>query len=611
MADTLDERAEKALRMVREAKELVYDTETSGIDWKRNFPIGYVVGADAGSVVYVPIRHKAGGNLGGTQAHPPETATGDWVVHPFETALAKAFSERTGLIIGHHLKFDCHMSANAGVMLGRNLTCTQNNQAILDEYARSYSLDACAAAHGVRAKKGEDLYRVLAARFGCPATRASMEFFWQTRGDDAEVVDYAIGDGITTYELYKKQLAEIQKQDEHGRSLERIFKLENELIWTLFRCERRGLRVDHEALTAMLENARAKVKEAEAKLPEGFNTRSSVHVRELMEATGNTDWPTTELGNPSFTEKWLKHSEAGRNVIAVRKWTNLINTFIVPLKDEHSFEGRVHTNFNQLKADDYGTVGGRPSTSSPNLQQVPKRDKELAKVFRKAFIADKGMLLNEADWSQCEPRLFAHYSQEPALLQGYKSQPFKDVHQVVAEMLGVERDPTAKRINMGLFTGMYPKTFATHMECSVAEATRLWSRWFEMFPGIKDFQDGAKNVFLNRGYVWTILHRKCRMENSRFAYRATSRIIQGSNADIIKYKMVELDKYFESEGDVEFLQLSIHDAFVWSSLEGKDQSEALRIMVDVEGPPFNLRVPFAVEHHAGKNWAEATFGSKA
>lgn len=609
----LNENAERSLRMVREAKLLSYDTETSGVDWKRNFPVGYVFCTDPQTSLYVPVRHGGGGNLpdpSGNNPRPPATATGDWKVHQFEVELAKAFDDRNrmgiGRTVGHNLKFDCHASANAGVMLGRNLSCTQNNEALLNEYSRSYSLDAVAGAHRVTAKKGQDLYEHIANVFGCKPDRSSMAHFWELSGDDPIAVDYAIGDGVSTLEVFLSQVEQIEKQE-----LDRIWQIENELIWTLFRIERRGIKVDTAYLEKLIEELQGRVDEAYAALPEGFNVRSSKQVREYVEQY-KTDWPMTEKGNPSFTEKWLKTFPEGKNIINVRKMTNLVNSFARPLLEEHTWEGRVHATLNQNKADDHGTISGRLSCSYPNLQQVPKHDKELAPMLRKAFVSDEGFEFYEADWSQAEPRLFAHYSADTELVNGYNATPPKDVHTLVAELLNKDRATTAKRMNMGIFTGMYPKAFAGHMGVPLDEATEMWNQWHSTFPNVRKFQDQAKNVMMQRGFVRTILGRRGRMESRRFAYKAVSKIIQGGQADMMKYKMLEIDKQLESEGDTIHLLMQVHDSLVWQAPdteEGRKRSEELKdFMADVQCEPFNLRVPFVSDFDKGKNWCEASFG---
>ena len=609
---TPGEAAEISLRMVREAKELSYDTESTGLDWRYNAPIGYVTAAKSGSgieSVYVPIRHGGGGNLlGGV---PMEKPDGDWDIHEYERELAKAFDDRNrigvGVTIGHHTKFDCHISANAGIMLGRSLACTQNFGPLIDEYQRSYSLEASAERFGVTAKLSQDMYDHLGKLFGVPAKKGSMEHFWRTAGNDPVVVDYATGDGITTLELYWKQLEELTNQQ-----LWVVAKLESDLIWTLFRMERKGIRVDMDAIESLREATEKQIIQALRSLGDGFNVRSPTMIKELMKKKGYTDWPLTDKGNPSFTEKWLKKNPVGKQIIEVRRMTNLLNSFVNPLRERHIYQGRVHATLNQLKNDDNGTISGRFSCTDPNLQQVPKRNKELAKPFRRLFIPDDGKIFWERDWSQCEPRLFAHYSGDENLVAGYNQKPFRDAHQVVADLLNVERDPTAKRMNMGIFTGMQPKTFSEHMDWPLAKAAEAHAAWFRNFPKVRTFQNNAKSRLKNRGYVMTLLGRRCRLEAPRWAYRGTSKIIQGGNADIAKYKLLEMDRMCEDNGDIVEILMTVHDSFN-GQREDTPEAKALMeeieaVMVDVQGPPFNLRVPFLVDGFDGPNWCVASFG---
>lgn len=609
---TLGERAELALRAVREAPILAYDTEGSGLDWKRNQAVGYVITPDRNNSWYIPVRHGGGGNLVDRNCTPLVAADKKTPRHSFEVELAAAFEERRqrGFVtVGHYIGFDAHFSANEGIMLGRNLEDTGINEALLDEYSRSFSLDSCAKAHGVTAKKGDELYKHMALKFGGEAERNQMGNFWRLSGDDPIAVEYAAGDGLTTFELRE---AQNKKLNDEGLSF--IHNIESQLIWTVFRVERRGIRVDIDRLQQVRDEITRRIATAMQKLPPRFNPRSSTQMKKLMEDTGHTDWPSTELGNPSFTEKWLKKHDTGRAVIDVRQLTNLENSFLSPLAERHLFEGRVFSTLNQMKTDDYGTISGRFSCSNPNMQQVPKRNKELGRLFRSIFIPDEGMELYECDYSQCEPRLFAHYAQEPVLLAGYSADPPRDVHQVVADMFRVERDPTAKRMNMGIFTGMQAKALAAHMGWDIPYATEMWNKWFSEFSGIRTFQNDAKNKMKERGYVWTLLKRKCRLDHPQFAYRATSKIIQGSNADIVKRKMLDMDMILESSGDPMHILMTIHDAFTNQapkSSEGRAMiNEMTRICCDVQTPPYNLRVPFVMDVGHGPNWAEATYGEE-
>jgi DNA polymerase-1 len=511
------------------------------------------------------------------------------------------------LTIGHNLKFDMHMSANEGILLGRECEDTQVNAAMLDEYQRSYSLESCAEIAKVTAKKGQGMYEHLAKLFGVPAEREAMGHFWRTSGDDPVAVDYALGDGITTLELREKQQKWIE---DDGMGF--IHRVESRLIWSIFRAERRGIKVDEGYIEQLIEAVGEEIAEARGKFPDGFNFRSPLDVHRWMEQAGYSDWPKTPGGAPSMNKKYLERHPEGRLINTVRELENLGSKFIFPLKERFVWNGRVHANLHQLKADEYGTVTGRLSCSDPNLQAIPKRNKKLGRRFRTLFVPDEGMEFYEGDYSQCEPRLYAHYSQDANLINGYLSDPPKDVHDVVAMMLEVERDPTAKRMNMGIFTGMQKKTFAAHMEWPLERAAAAHDAWFEAFPGIKGFQDGAKSAFRRRGWVKTILGRIARLDKPGFAYKGASRIIQGGNADILKERWLRCDEYVESEGDQVHFLMNVHDAFQWQAplgAEGERQSaELVRIAQDVQSPPFNLRVPIPMEVGKGPNWAIATYG---
>lgn len=605
------EKAEMALRMARDANLVVIDTETSGLDWKRNYVVGWVLTV-ANDSVYVPVRHGGGGNLYDPNVGPIDDALVDDAAllptHQFEIELAKAFYENpTQKRVGHNMKFDALFAAQRGVMFGRNMACTQNMQCLVDEYTRSYKLEELAKVYGLTAKLAEPMYAHIASTLGVPNTRSVMGHYWRLSGSDQMAVDYAEGDGITTWELYHAQQ---RRLDQNGVG-DKIRKVEDELIWTLVRMERRGMGIDTEYLHELGQRIDERVSGAYAQLPDGFNVRSNAQVRDWMTNNGHTDWPTTEKGNPSFPESWLKKYEAGKKVIDIRKWSNLRNTFVTPLAEEHVFKGRVHPQINQNKADDYGTISGRLSCSRPNLQQVPKHNKEIAKEFRRVFVADNGYKFYEADWSQAEPRLFAHYSKEPRLVEGYSETPFRDVHTIVAEMLNVDRGTTGKRMNMGMFTGMQPKTFSEHMKMPVAEATKLWNQWNSLFPNIANFHVQARNVIMRRGYVKTILGRHGRLDSPQFAYKAVSKIIQGSQADMMKHTMVEIDKMLEKRGDRTHLMMQVHDSLVWQAPDDeageKDCAEIMRMLTAVQEPPFNLGVPFVADLGSGNNWAEASF----
>ena len=613
----LGKQAQTALKMVQSDEHLVFDVETSGLDWKRNFPVGYVIGSkESGAVVYVPVRHGGGGNLPCPEhgelvpAHSQEPIQ----LHSFERQLAAAFKERTekgvGPVIGHNIKFDAHMAASAGVMLGRNLVCTMNTEALLNEYTHSFSLENVAIKHGAFAKKGDALYERIALMTGCRVNRQAMSMFWKMPGNDKLVIDYSVGDGVSTLDVYFRQKKQIILQD-----LSTVWEMENKLIWTLVRMERKGIKIDALYFSNLEQTLEERIKHAMAKLPADFNVNSNSEVQAYVEQF-RTDWPLTDAGRPSFPERWLNSFPEGQQIIFVRQLRNLTASFVRPLLETHAFNGRVHAQLNQNKSDGFGTRFGRFSCSSPNLQQVPKRNKQVALLFREGFVPDKGYKLYEGDWSQCEPRLFAHYSGDPNLTRGYMEKPYRDAHSVAQKLLGLPDRNSAKRLNQGILTGMFPKSLAMHMGIKEQEAKVLWDRWFAEFPKVRGFQELAVNRIKHKGFVRTLLGRRCRMESnsSRYAYRAVSKIIQGGSADIMKWMVLHVDMMLEAGGDRSQLLMTIHDSLLWQSPdtpEGRQDAQAIvQMMETVQEEPFNLKVPFVVDWLHGDNWAQASFEEK-
>ena len=569
------------------------DSETTGLDYREDFTVGLVLtwGEKPDETAYHPIRHEGGGNL---DSEP---------VLKFYKELLNSPSRR---VVMHHAAFDLDFLANDGIEVRGPVEDTGINATLIDENAKKFSLEACCNRAKVQAKKGDVLYAHIASKFGGEAVRGQMEHFHRLRGDDPYAVDYAAGDGTSTYQLWKAQQPILDNQ-----ALRKVWEVEGRLIKVLHRSKRLGVRVDEERLADVKAKVVKLRDEAQAVIGE-VNPRSAISVRKYLETLGDSipAWPITAKGNPSFPEKYLATFKEGRAIVRVRKFANLLNTFIGPLYSEHIWQGRVHASFQQTASDDYGTVTGRLSSYRPNMQQIPKRNKELGRMFRSVFIPDEGMIWDDCDWSQAEYRIFVHYAQIKRLIDGY-NEGTVDIHDYVAELCNVERDPVAKSINFGVLYGMGPRTLAATLGVSVARSKEILGIYADRIPEARRFAKSAEGVAAQRGYIFSLLGRRRRFPDRRFAYKAVNAICQSGNADATKLKMCELSDFFEEEG-IGNLFFSIHDSF--SMQRPKDRRDILeRAIAILEDFGPNAAIPLDVKMRCdvgtGETWAEATYGT--
>lgn len=384
---------------------------------------------------------------------------------------------------------------------------------------------------------------------------------------------------------------------------------------------RRGLRIDMQYAVDVEKVLKGRIESAAAEFTPGFNFRSPKEVEALYRDHGFTDKmfaytdPTANKpnGQISFTEKWLETNEIGTKILTVRRLEKARDSFIKPLAVTNNRNGRVHPTLNQSKSDDFGVAGARFSCSAPNLQAFPKRNQEVGEVVRRLVIADDGMLLEEGDAMQQEPRFFAHYSQDAALLHGYRTDPLFSIHKRAADMMfGGQEYDKAKRMAMGILSMMYPKALAGHLRISVGEAKELRNKFlFDAFPDIGKFQDQVVRVYERRGYVKSILGRKARLESTRYAYQGVSRVIQNSGGDHNKTCMLRACQYEDAYPEQVQILLGIHDSIAWQRDPGHSPKELVRLMENVpHEPQFNLSVPIPFEVGSGHSWDVASYGTK-
>lgn len=635
------EEVERLFRVLRESRHVTYDTETSGLNWRRNHVIGYVITPLGEDSCYIPVRHLGGGNLPGCRVPTdPEGWRGD--LHPFEIELAKIAGETHRHWVGHNLLFDLRFSHRHGITLYGSYEDTGINDPLIEENQRTYSLENCAKRHNVQAKKGDELYRYIAETFSMdPALgKKLMSEFWRTDASQPVVWQYAAGDGVTTEELCAAQQPILDEDSEvtvrdassgeervvdHSRR--KVWGVECRLIRTLFRMTTGGIRISESELERVDGLFEQLAKDASANFPPGFRSNAPTDIKAYLGLLDDDpSWPrnpvtaqqrkkaerdgTVARGAFKFDEAILKRHPVGKRIIDARKLLHARSAFTQPMIQRHLINGRVFCDFAQLASDDYGTISGRLSSYDPNLQQVPKRDKQIAPEYRKCFLPDEGHIWYDNDYKQQEYVVFTDYTGDPVLVSGYNQDPPVDIHQNVADMLGVERDPTAKRMNLAMLYGMGIKLMAERLGVTEAQARAWQNEYYSKFKSIRPFLKGAEKRARQRGYVRTYLGRR-RHFGHDFAHKAANGIIQGSSADVTKVKMVEIDDYFESEGDIFRLMLQCHDSLSWTGPENRPDinAEAMRIMQSFgENDLIHMHVPLRLDTGTGRNWSEAVWG---
>lgn len=625
-----DATLQEVLNRLKTSKLTCVDVETSGLDWRKNHIVGYVCtfGPAPQDSYYVPFRHLGTANVGGRNG-PTTLFNWDGKLAPGEGALISLLNRRDTTLFFHNGSFDLKFMHRASFRFLPRCEDTMVTAALINEWQGKFSLEFCANQAGVQAKKGAAMVEYLCSKFpeAAKEPKRAMGNFWRLPGDDPVGVDYAVGDGTTTWQLRDWQMKEIEKQE-----LGLVWDVESRLIPVLARMSTRGIKIDEGRFEWLRATVRKKIEDLETGFGREFNARAKDDVRWWMEKHGHTDWPNTVAskrfpdGQASFTQGWLENYEAGRQVIQLRKLMTLRDTFMLPLQTEHLWNGRVHTNYNQLRNDEYGTITGRLSCDNPNLQAVPKHDEEIGRLFRSIFVPDDGMTWASVDMSQAEPRLLAYYSRCKVLMNGYRADPPLDAHTAVAiacnknwDALSKDekkhyRNNVAKRVNQTIITGGGKGVLVSKYKVPAEDVDRIWADYFRAMPEIRVIQKKMAQRMRQRGYLLTLLKRRCRLLNPDLDWQALNRALQGGNSDCLKTKIVEMDEYLESVGRPLDLLNNCHDAidFQFSEDNRKHYDKCLEIMQDFssEKAVIKLDVPMPVDAGEGKSWAEATYGEE-
>jgi DNA polymerase-1 len=585
--------------------------ETIGEDPMQAALCGIALAVAPNEGCYLPLAHRKAGN--GDGLFGGGLAPGQLSEESVLAALKPLLEEPGVLKIGQNVKFELQVLAVRGIDM----------HAYEDTMLMSYVLDAGRFGHGLDA---------LAPRYfnhtavdyndiiGSGKARLSFDQvgFEKAAPYVAEDADIALR---LTQVLRPRMLAE------HVTSVYET--LERPLLPVLARMERRGISVDRQVLSRLSGEFAQRAAGLEAEVRElagdpAFNPGSPKQLGDILFGKMGLEGGTkTKTGQWSTGARVLDElAEQGhalpQKILEWRQVSKLKSTYTDALPGYiNATTKRVHTNY-ALAA----TPTGRLSSSEPNLQNIPIRTEEGRKI-RRAFVATPGHKLVSADYSQIELRLLAEIADIAQLKQAFRDE--LDIHALTAsEMFGVpvkgmpgEVRRRAKAINFGIIYGISAFGLANQLGIAREEAGAYIKKYFERFPGIRDYMEETKAFAKKNGYVLTLFGRKChypdiansnpsiRAFNERAAINAR---LQGSAADIIRRAMIRMEPALAQKKLGAQMLLQVHDELVFEVADeevAKTLPIVRQVMEEAPMPAISLSVPLAVGVHAADNWDEA------
>ncbi len=619
----LDEWIAEATR----AGTVAFDCETDGLDSNNAGLVGVSLAllegpwGDVNSTrrraAYLPLMHRVPGaavqgalDLLGDGGDKDAGKLLDGQI-PLKTALAKLkplLEDPAVLKVGQNIKYDMAVFRRHGIEIGP-VDDTMLISFVLDAGKNNHGMDELAELHlGQKTIKFSDV----------AGSGAKQVTFDKVPLDKAR--DYAAEDADVTMQLWARLKPRLVPE----RVTSMYETIERPLIPVLLTMESAGIKVDALKLKKLSTDFEKRLAELEGEIHKiagrEFNVGSPKQLGEILfdeqklpggKRNKNGSWATdasvlddlAAQGHP-LPVKILEH----------RQLAKLKGTYTDALmRQVDAKTGRVHTSYHMT-----GAATGRLASTDPNLQNIPVRSEEGRKI-RQAFIAETGYKLLSADYSQIELRLLAHVADIPELKEAFARGD--DIHAITAsEMFGVPvkgMDPLmrrrAKAINFGIIYGISAFGLANQLGIGQQEAKEYIGKYFQRYPGIRDYMERTKEFARKHGYVLTPFGRKIHLrfihDKSQgmraFAERAAINApLQGGAADIIKRAMIRLPGALSAAKLKAKMLLQVHDELLFEVPE-KELDKTKDVTRKIMEGAASLTVPLVVEAGVGDNWAAA------
>ncbi len=415
----------------------------------------------------------------------------------------------------------------------------------------------------------------------------------------------------------KDKLYEDMKREDNIYLFENI---EMPLAKVLAKMETTGIRVDKKVLEEMGIEIKIKLEILTRDIynyaGEEFNINSPKQLGEILfdklklpGAKKNKNGYATDID----VLKKLTEYPIINKILEYRALAKLYSTYIDGIISTIREDGKIHTIYTQTL-----TRTGRLSSIEPNLQNIPMRS-EYGRLIRKAFIPEDNSVILSSDYSQIELRVFAHLSGVNDLINAFKegvdihTKTAMDIFKVPMEGVTKNMRRQAKAVNFGILYGISSYGLAEDIGIPVKEAKEFINKYFETYPGVKDYMDKEIDEAKRNGYVKTIMNRKRVIEelkSSNYMVRsmgermALNTPVQGSASDILKKAMVEINNIFEKENIKSKMLLQVHDELIFNVYN--DEIDKVKdIVYNTMTKVFELKVPLDVDIELGNNWYEA------